>query len=135
MDVVDQLMRDEGVRYRPYRDTRGFLTVGVGRNLDAVPFSKDEVTLMLENDVRDKVEGLKQFAWFAALDPVRQGAVVNMAFNLGLSGLLHFPHMLAALGKQDYETAATEMANSDWAKQVGDRATRLETQIRSGQWI
>ena len=77
---------------------------------------------------------LLQFPWFSALDEVRQGAILNMAYNLGVTGLLHFPHMVSALGKMDWEVSAQEMLSSIWATQVGDRAKRLATQIRTGEW-
>ena len=134
MDLVTQLRRDEGVRYTPYRDTLGLLTVGVGRCLDRVPFSDDEVNLMLANDIVDKQKQLQQFPWFTALDDVRKAAVVNMAFNLGVHGLLGFPHAIAALAKQDWATANSELLDSVWSRQVGDRANRIALQILSGQW-
>jgi len=134
MDLVEQLRRDEGVKYTPYRDTRGYLTVGVGRNLDTVPFVDSEVNLMLQNDIAEKQKCLGEFAWYAALDEVRQAAITNMAFNLGVSGLLGFPHMIAALAAKDWATANSEMLNSVWSRQVGDRANRLALQILRGEW-
>ncbi len=134
MDLVEQLRRDEGVRYTPYRDTQGYLTVGVGRNIDTVPFVDSEVNLMLQNDIEDKQKRLEQFPWYVGLDEVRRAAITNMAFNLGVSGLLRFPHMIAALAVQDWATANSEMLNSAWSRQVGDRANRLALQILRGEW-
>jgi lysozyme len=133
MGLIEQLKRDEGVRYRPYRDTKGLLTVGVGRNIDAVPFSDDEVDLMLANDIKVRQKELAEYAWYADMDAVRQGAILNMSFA-GVGTLLHFPHMIAALAKKDWVTAAAELANSQYATEVGDRAKRLEQQILTGEW-
>ena len=66
------------------------------------------------------------------MDDNRKRALVNMAFNLGLSRLRSFKRMLKALAEEDFETAAAEALNSRWAEQVGDRAARLATLIRSG---
>lgn len=134
MNLIEQLSRDEGRRNRVYTDTVGKLTVGVGRNISDVPFSDDEIDLMLANDIKRAQDGLSAYPWYTALDPVRQAAVTNLAFNLGLHGLLGFPHFLAALAKQDWPTAASELANSVWATQVGARAARLEQQIATGEW-
>ena len=134
MDIIEQLRRDEGVRLKAYTDTVGKLTIGVGRNLTDVGISDAEVDFLLANDVRSVQDRLSEFPWYTALDEVRRGAVANMAFNLGVHGLLGFPHMIAALAKQDWVTAADEMANSHWASQVGARAVRLQTQILTGQW-
>jgi len=135
MDIIEQLRRDEGVRFKPYTDTVGRLTVGVGRNLTDVGLSDDEVDYLLANDVKRAQEGLAQFAWYAGLDPVRQGACTNLAFNLGIAGLLHFPHFIAAMAHGDWTAAAGELADSLWAKQVGVRAVRLEQQIVTGEWV
>jgi len=134
MDLIEQLSRDEGRRPHVYTDTVGKLTAGVGRNISDVPFSDDEIDLMLSNDIARARAALAPLAWYAALDEVRQGAIENMAFNLGVSGLLHFPHMIAALAHQDWQTAADEMRTSMWATQVGPRASRLEQQILTGEW-
>ena len=134
MTLIDQLRRDEGVRSTVYLDSRGIPTIGVGRNLRDVGLSDPEVDFLLANDIQRAEDGLSGFAWYQGLDDVRKGAVTNMAFNLGVAGLLHFPHMIAALAKQDWSGAAAEMVNSDWAKQVGARATRLEQQILTGEW-
>jgi lysozyme len=89
---------------------------------------------MLQNDIEDKQKRLEQFPWYVGLDEVRRAAITNMAFNLGVSGLLRFPHMIAALAVQDWATANSEMLNSAWSRQVGDRANRLALQILRGEW-
>lgn len=133
-NLADQLRRDEGVRLSPYVDTVGKVTIGVGRNLTDVGISNDEANDMLENDIRKAVASCNGLPWFNTMDYPRQAAILNMCFNLGFTGLLHFTHMLAALQKGDWETAAQEMLNSAWASQVGDRAKRLAEQIRTGVW-
>jgi|SRR6267154_1816253 len=135
MNLIDQLKRDEGLRLKPYTDTAGKLTIGVGRNLTDVGIYDEEADFLLVRDIA-RIQGqLSAFAWYQRLDEVRKGAIENMAFNLGLHGLLGFPHFLSAVAKQDWITAASELANSVWARQVGDRATRLEQQIVNGEWV
>jgi lysozyme len=134
MDLIAQLRRDEGVRNFPYVDTVGKTTIGVGRNLTDVGLSDAEVDLLLANDIA-KVQGqLAPFGWYVKLDPVRQAAIQNMAFNLGIGGLLHFPAMIHYLQMQDWKGAHDEALNSAWASQVGARAQRIATQLMTGQW-
>jgi lysozyme len=64
----------------------------------------------------------------------RRGVLVNMAYNLGVTGLLSFKKMLSAYKKGAFVEAAQHMLDSKWAKQVGDRAKRLAEQMRSGEW-
>lgn len=134
MDIIQQLIRDEGSRRFAYVDTVGKITVGVGRNLSDVGLSSDEIAYLLANDVAKVKDQLQQFDWYQGLDDVRQGAIQNMAFNMGIGGLLHFPHMLSALAIKEWQTAHDEALNSTWATQVGARAQRLATQLLTGQW-
>jgi lysozyme len=48
-----------------------------------------------------------------------------MIFNIGYTRVLGFKKMLAAIKRDDYQTAAKEMLDSNWARQVGNRATKL----------
>lgn len=133
--LIAQLRRQEGERLKPYRDSLGYLSIGVGRNLDTVGIRSDESALMLTNDIDAAVRGLSaELSWFPALDPVRQAVLVNMAFNLGVSGLLDFHKMLAAVEHQQYGQASDEMVDSTWAKQVKGRAAELAAQMRTGTW-
>ncbi|MGH9501677.1 MAG: glycoside hydrolase family protein [Terriglobales bacterium] len=140
-----QLTRDEGLELKPYRDNSkaigfedkpGKLTIGVGRNLDDVGISRDEADYLLTNDIKLRAIGMlaKQLPWTGALDAPRLGVLANMTFNEGMGHLLEFRNMLAALERSDYETAAAEMKDSLWYRQVGTRAWRLVTQMQTGVW-
>ena len=48
-----------------------------------------------------------------------------MCFNLGRARLFMFKKLFQALKKGDYDTAAEEMKDSNWYKQVGNRAKKL----------
>lgn len=133
--IEDQLLRDEGMRLRPYRDAVGKLTIGIGRNLDDVGISEDEACLLRSNDIKKASAGLLVvLPWAENLDPVRFGALLNMCFNLGLTKLLKFKQFLASLEAGDWKMAKLNMLNSAWASQVGDRAVRLAKQIEIGEW-
>ena len=146
MDLLMQLERDEGVRYVPYRDSRGIWTNGVGHKLTAAELgpdgnplsmdavSEDTVRGWLSVDVQTACSGLSGYQWFQNLDECRQGVFQNMAYNLGVSGLLHFPSMIHYATIQDWPNTAAQMRSSLWAEQVGARAVRLETQIVTGVW-
>lgn len=136
MNILDQLKRDEGFRQFPYKDTVGILTVGYGRNLEATGINKEEAAFLLQRDV-DRVTASLRSALpvFDSLSDARKGVLVNMAFNLGLLGLLRFRQMISCLNKGDYSGAAREMLDSDWAKQVGARADRLAKQMVEDSWV
>lgn len=132
---MTQLRRDEGCRLSPYTDTTGNLTIGVGRNLSGVGISPDEADYLLGNDIYRAISGIAKFLpWAANLDDARYGVLVNMSFNLGIGGLMNFPHFLEAMKDRDWPLAAQEMMDSKWSKQVGLRADRLSTQVKTGIW-
>lgn len=126
------LIRDEGMRLKPYRCTAGKLTIGVGRNLDDVGISEKEALDMLQTDIVRVYDALtKSLAFFPNLSQNQQRALVNMGFNLGVSKLLKFKKMLAELSRGNGEAAAKEALDSKWAGQVGDRATRVAELLRN----
>lgn len=129
----DLLTKHEGLRLKPYKDTVGKLTIGVGRNLEDVGISKEEALFLLENDIARVVAQCRQsFLWFDFLSPERQAAIANMVFNLGLRGFMGFKNMIAAIEKGDFDMAAIEMLDSEWSAQVGKRATELSHMIKDG---
>lgn len=113
---------------------QGHPTCGVGRALDTHGISAIEATFLLDNDLAAIDAALRVHPWWVALSPVRQFVVVSMAFNMGISGMLGFPHMIAALFHADYAAAAKEMLNSHWAVQLPARAHRLAEAMRVGHF-
>lgn len=131
-----QLVADEGLRLKPYRDTVGKLTIGVGRNLSDVGITSQEAFLLLENDIDRSVRDLvSAFPWVLALDAVRQSVLVNLAFNMGLASLSKFVNTLAAIERGDWELAVTGLKASKWYQQVQmSRSHRLVQMMRTGEW-
>jgi lysozyme len=139
--LIRELRRDEGVRHSPYHDTVDVLTVGVGHNLKAhplpdgwtYPLTDAQVDLLLAQDLAAVFSGLdKRAAWWRDLSYPRQRVMANMAFNLGVDGLMTFKNTLQAIQERRFGFAASGMMASKWAKQVGDRASRLSKMMREG---
>ena len=134
--LIEQLKRHEGVSKWAYEDHLGYITVGVGRCLDpdmGLGLSSDEIDYLLVNDINRCYKELDGFSWFHDLEPIRQEALVNMLFNLGLPRFLQFKKTLAYLAEGKYDQAADEMLDSKWARQVKGRAIELSEMIRTGQ--
>lgn len=124
--LTEQLMTHEGIRLNPYYCTAGKLTIGVGRNLEAVGISKAEAMFMLENDViRVMAELDEHLPWWRDLSQTRRHVLVDMTFNLGIFGLMKFQNTLRAIQDERFADAAVEMLDSRWAEQVGQRAKTL----------
>src|SRR5262249_36494587 len=91
LPFVAQLERDEVPRNRAYQYSRGIWTVGVGHNLEARPLSDHAIDVIRDDDIRDvERELVTALPWVTNLDPVRYVVLLNMAFNLGVPGLLGF---------------------------------------------
>lgn len=126
----DMLIRHEGIRAEPYIDSRGVQTIGIGHNLHK-PLSHAAIMQIFRDDLADaRNDCLHAFPWFADLDDARQWVLINMCFNLGLPRLQKFYKFLTAVEQGDYETAASEMLDSLWAKQVKGRARELASLMR-----
>ncbi|CAM4077799.1 Lysozyme [Bordetella tumbae] len=136
--LTTQLRRDEGEVLHAYQDHLGYWTLGIGRLIDKRKgggITPDEAAYLLANDIkRVSVEVSKRLPWFEALDEARKGVLLNMAFQMGVDGLLGFKNTLAMVARHDYAKAADGMLNSLWARQTPARAQRLSKQMRTGEW-
>jgi len=131
--LKEDLIRDEGLRLKPYYCSEGKLTIGVGRNLEAKGISNSIAHLMLEEDIQELLVNSHIQGIIEHLNNERSEVIINMAFNLGVAGLLKFENMLEAVKAQDFDRAAVEMLDSTWAKQVKGRAVRLARQMKTGK--
>jgi len=138
--LIKEIIFDEGYKTETYEDHLGFLTLGVGHLvLDTDPeFGKPVGTPVSEERIRDCLnkdidtvcnELDRNFHWWRGLNDNKQRVMVNMGFNLGYPRLSKFKNFLAAMQKNDFETAAIEMMDSKWATQVGKRAERLKQRV------
>ena len=134
-NLVDLLTLHEGYRQFPYRCTAGKLTIGIGFNLDDTGLYKDEADAVLTlRMARIGRELAAKLPWLTNLDTVRQAVLLDMAYNLGVPGLLKFKNTLADVQAGRYAAAAGKMLQSKWAGQVGKRAVRLSQMMESGTW-
>lgn len=130
------ITRHEDYRERPYRCTAGKLTIGIGRNLEDVGIDLEEARYLLDRDIARCDADLLSFPWYADLDRIRQRALIDMRFQLGPSRFRGFKKMIAALARQDYETACTEALDSKWALlDTPARAKEIATMLRTGKEV
>ena len=154
-DLITQLAKHEGVVLEVYKDSLGFDTIGIGRNLEDRGIADLELAHMEKTMSEIYKDGItKEEAYFLAdkdveiverellnshpivreLDAIRQRVLVDMAFNMGIPRLSKFIRMWGAIDKQDYESAAKEMQDSRWARQVKSRADTLSYAMEYGQF-
>lgn len=129
--LMDELIRDEGLRLKVYFDSEGIETIGVGRNLQK-GLTRDEAMFLLDGDIRSVIQDAFTFDWYAKLTEIRQRVILNMLFNMGKHRFMGFKNTIKFIEIGDYEAASDEMLDSKWARQVGIRATRLSDMMRNG---
>lgn len=146
--LAADLRRDEGEALHAYSDDpadapvlanlKGYLTIGVGVLIDqrrGGGITAEESELLLRHRIDRCVAGLDQAwpwwrQWRHLLSDDRQRALLNMAYQLGVDGLLEFHHAIAALEAGDYAAAASHFLESKWARQTPARAERVVNLVR-----
>ena len=135
-ELIAALKQDEGLRLNAYRDTVGVWTIGYGRAHVApnTVWNQGMAEAALIEDVKEhNAKLLKALPWVAGLDRVRRNVLFNMAYNLGVDGLLGFKNTLEAVRTGRYNQASAGMLASKWAKQVKGRAVRLAQEMLTGR--
>jgi lysozyme len=136
-----QVARDEGCRLHAYPDplshgepyTIGYGSTGGGIGPDTV-WTQEQADHDLDERLGHIYSELdKSISWWRNLDAPRAAVLVNMAYNLGVSGLLEFRTMLSRLAASNYSGAVVAMVNSKWARQLPARSVRLASQLLSGR--
>ena len=136
----------EGLELRPYRDSLGKLTIGVGRLIDPevkgskpLPPGVEEITRevalkWLDEDVEEKVQELRhtpRVAIFDALDEERQEIVVDCCFQLGVAGFSGWNGFWRAADSRDWNRAADELLDSTAAEQTTGRFFERAARMRN----
>lgn len=146
--LIEQLKRHEGFKAHVYRCSAGKLSIGYGYNLQANPlklssieinhlhtngideFEAERLLKLMIARITDQLE--QAIPFINHLNPARQDVIINMAYNMGLPGLLKFKKTLVLIEAEDYAQAAKEMLNSKWYTDVGHRAVELAEQMKLG---
>lgn len=138
-NLIKILKRHEGAENFVYLCTENRYTIGVGRNVDnrgGLGLSEDEIDYLLSNDIVRCIKEInKEYVWFGDLDEVRTEAVIDAFFCLGATRFRGFHKMIEAFERADYKEAATQLLDSRFAEQTGNRATELAEMIETGKYV
>lgn len=131
--LTERLIAEESLELMPYRCSEGVLTIGVGRAIETRGITEDEARYLLANDIEIVQRELASaFSWYDDQEEIVQLVLCDMAFNLGLPKLKQFKLMLAAIESGDMEAAASELLDSNYARQVPNRAKRNADMLVGG---
>lgn len=131
--LAQDVANAEGLRLKAYQDSVGVWTIGYGTNLQELTIDKSQAERWLSEHLAESERECERFPWYAGMTPMRQRALCELVYNLGMPRLLGFTKMLQAISDGDFERAAKELLDSKWAGQVGpSRSMRLATMLRLG---
>lgn len=128
--IKDMLVRHEGLRLHAYKCSEGFLTLGVGRNLDANGISEDEAMYMLDNDIKRVTKNLENVWGVYRTFPEKARMVcIDMSFQMGISGFMNFRQTRALMEMGCWLEASEELLRSRYANMTPNRALYNSRQL------
>lgn len=122
--IEDKLEFEEGFESRMYKCPADKWTIGFGFNLETTPIPKEVARLWLSHLIENIRFQLGNYDWYRGLDEDRQVVIIDMAYQIGISGLFKFRKMIRAIEEKDYNKAADELMDSRYARQTPSRAVR-----------
>ena len=132
MSLLDQIKLHEGFRPTVYQCTEGYDTIGYGFAVKDLELTKDIAEKILIQKVAELESKIsKKFEWYHTAPQEAKEVVINMCYQLGLSGFSKFKKTIYLLETEQYEDASIEMLDSLWAKQTPIRAKELSEIVRS----
>jgi lysozyme len=139
--IMEMIKIHEGVRTKPYKDSLGLWTVGVGHLIGdgkSLPPEWDRELSMKEVDelfakdyMHHKEMATKTPGWDKA-NETGQAAMIDLAFNMGGAWYKKWPNTAKALESGDFNKAADGLKDSKWYTQVKGRAVKIVDMIRNG---
>ena len=127
--VVEQtlarLIPEEGFSAKPYLDSNGILTIGIGTNIGE-GITRREAEFLLRERLAVTYQTLTaDLPWLSDAPERQQSAILDMGYQVGVHGLLKFHGMLSALESGDCPAAKAAALDSAWARETPERAKRV----------
>lgn len=133
---IDRLVRNtkdhEGFRSKVYTDSLGFETVGYGFTIKDLVLPEGVSSTLLRIILMERVIKLQEkLDWFNSMPNVVQEVIVEMTYQMGISGFLKFKKTIAFMKKKQFKKASLEMLRSQWAeKQSPNRALEMSNIVK-----
>ena len=132
--LMESVKKHEGYRNKVYLDTLGKRTVGVG-HLCVEDFWEDDkeyeekfLMEILQKELQEAIRGARSLMKehdCGDIDDQAKEIIIEMVFQLGMTGVSKFRNMWKALAEKNYIGASYEMLDSRWAKQTPNRAKAM----------
>lgn len=125
------IIESEGYRSRVYKDSLGIDTIGYGFAIKDLELDETICNLIL-NQKLDVLKNrvYKKFEWLENSPEEIQNVVIEMCYQLGVTGVSKFKKTISYLQKSEWANASVEMLDSKWAKQTPNRAKKLSEIVK-----
>jgi lysozyme len=131
----------EGRSNRLYKDSRDIWTIGIGHNIQEQGLSDKVIDIIFGEDLEGVIADCETLSWWHRMDWVRQCAVVDLVYNMGMPVFRRFRQTIAYLERSEYDLAGDEIlrgsrpdGKSHYYAQVGPRAVRISRMLKTGAW-
>ena len=131
MALLERIKHHEGFRSKVYQCTEGYDTIGYGFAIKDLELDKDIAEMILMQKLDNLMNRIaKTFHWWKSADSTIKDVVVEMCYQLGVSGFSKFKKTIDHLENRRYSKASAEMLDSRWAKQTPNRALELSNLVK-----
>ena len=132
MSLKESIKQHEGYVGIVYKDSLGIDTIGYGFAIKDLELDEDLCEIILERKVTALIDRIRlKFNWFKYMPPGIQDVVIEMCYQLGVTGFSKFKKTIAYLQNKQWEEASVEMLDSLWAKQTPNRAKKMSEIVGS----
>ena len=131
-DLLKKIKEHEGFRSRVYKCTEGYDTIGYGFAIKDLELDEDIAEEILLRKLEKLIKRIRdKFDWLDTVPHEVQGVLVNMSYQMGVTGVSKFKNALKHMRNGEWNKAADEMLLSRWYKQTPKRAKELSDIIRA----
>jgi lysozyme len=139
--VMDMIVQHEGFKTKPYKDSLGLWTIGVGHLIGdgkTLPpewnreFTKEEVMTLFDKDYEHHKKLAEKLPGYSLANEKGRAALIDLTFNMGPGWASTFKLGVQALLKGDFKEAANQFIDSKWFKQVKGRGVTITNLLRDG---
>ncbi len=131
-NLIKQIKHHEGYRSRVYKCTEGYDTIGYGFAIKDLVLSEEVCEMILIEKLEFLEKSIKnRFSWYEESPQVIKEVIMNMCYQLGVSGFSKFKKTISYFAESDYKGASVEMLDSKWARQTPNRAKDLSKLVAS----
>jgi len=134
MSLLERIKEHEGYVGVVYKDSLGIDTIGYGFAIKDLELDEDICEEILIRKLKNLDDMIKiKFSWFKYMPPQIKDVVMEMCYQLGVTGFSKFKKTIAYLQNKQWDEASEEMLDSLWAKQTPNRAKALSNIVKEVQ--